>query len=339
MEDQRNETGFQTAQGIGSDESNANEHYESLPVHQTAQLLYTERTLEEQEHSHEPVHNTGARQSPGEATQGCCCPEDQDDGTVRAVGTSCSLCGKLVQEQRSADHVQRVRPAALPPEYARAFASRLPSLPSENLIDDHNPSTSRRPQIPQYTEDSSLAEGGRKIPVHGTCGETTTYQIPSRPREFEYYLTHDLQPSTNGTVFSVHFVPVQRYQDEPIKVREDFNWNLVKLIAIGKEGMSLEESKPTHRISLTKDTNVTITFELLRRDGKFEIIEILRAQEVPLHRILSTSQHRLPGPIARILVRCLGEPGELCQNHIRMKIKYGQNETTIIFPTWFCACP
>ena len=44
--------------------------------------------------------------------------------------------------------------------------------------------------------------------------------------------------------------------------------------------MSIEESKPTHRISLTKDTKVTIKFELLRLDGKFEIIEILCAQEV-----------------------------------------------------------
>ena len=136
------------AQGIGSDER--------LPVHQN-----------EQEHSHEPVHNTETRQSPGEATQRCCCQKDQDDGTVRAEGSYCSLCGKLIQEQSPADHVESVRPAPLPPEYAHGFPHSLPSELCEDSIDDHNPSTSRRPQRRQDNEDPSPAEGGGKIPVHG----------------------------------------------------------------------------------------------------------------------------------------------------------------------------
>ncbi|XP_068702733.1 uncharacterized protein [Montipora foliosa] len=331
MEDQSNRTGLREAQGIGSDSSNANEHSESQPVYQTAQLLhvYTERVPEGQEHSREPIHNTEAGQSPGEATQRCCCLKD--DGTVRAEGSYCSLCGKLIDEQSRADHLPSVRPAPLPPEYAREFALSLPSLPCESSADDHNPS--------EYNEDPSQAEGRGKIPVHGMWPKKTPIQIPSRPREFECYLTDAVHPPTNETGFSIHFVAVQRYPDETIKVQGDFDWNVVKFIALGEEGMSIEESKPTYRISLTKDTKVTIEFELLRRDGKFEIVEILCAQEVPLHKILSASQHRLPGPIARILVRCLGEPGELCQNHIRMKIKYGQNQRIIIFPIWFCARP
>ena len=149
------------AQGIGSDSSNANEHSESQPVYQTAQLLhvYTERVPEGQEHSRDPIHNTEARQSPGEATQRCCCLKDQDDGTVRAEGSYCSLCAKLIEEQSRADHLPSVRPAPLPPEYAREFALSLPSLPCESSTDDHNPS--------EYNEDPSQAEGREKIPVYG----------------------------------------------------------------------------------------------------------------------------------------------------------------------------
>lgn len=326
MEHQRNRTSFQEAQGIGSDPSNGNEHSESLSVHETAQALHTGSIPVEQEHSLEPaVHNTEARQSPGEATQRCCCPKDKDDGTVRAEGSYCSLCGKLIEEQSCADHLQSVRPAPLPHECASAFAFSLPSSPRENSIDE-------------YSGDPSQAEAGGKIPVHGTWRKKTACQIPPRSREFEFYLRGDVHPESNEKWFSVHAIPVQRYPDETIKVSEDFDWNAAQPIAIGEEGMGLEESKPTHRISLTKDTNLTITFELLRRNENIEM-ESLPAQEVPLYKILSKSQERLSGALARVIIRFHGEPGERCENRIRMTIKYGENQRNMIFPVWFHVRP
>ncbi|XP_068718175.1 uncharacterized protein [Montipora capricornis] len=261
METQRNRTSFQEAQGIGSDPSNGNEHSESLSVHETAQALHTGSIPVEQEHSLEPaVHNTEARQSPGEATQRCCCPKDKDDGTVRAEGSYCSLCGKLIEEQSCADHLQSVRPAPLPQECASAFAFGLPSLPRENSIDE-------------YSEDPSQAEGGGKIPVHGTWRKKSTCQIPPRSREFEFYLTGDVHPESNEQWFSVHAIPVHRYPD------------------------------------------------------------------VPLYKILSKSQERLSGALARVIIRFHGEPGERFENRIRMTIKYGENQRNMIFPVWFHVRP
>ncbi|XP_068718169.1 uncharacterized protein [Montipora capricornis] len=338
MEEHRNRTGLQAAQVNGSEPSNANELSESLPVHLSGQPLDAERIPIEHEHSVQPVltnaHNTEAREGLRDEMDRCRCLKIQEDGTVRDEGSYCTDCGMLIEEQSPTTPLQSVWPP-LPSGYA----FYLPCSLSENSMQDHNSSTSRRPRTRQDNEDPSPVEERGRTLVHGTWRKKTTFQIPSRPRVFEFFLTVDVTLATNEKRFSVQFLPVQRYPDENIKVSEDINLNAAKIIAIGEEGMSLKDNKHFHRISLTKNTKVTITFEILRRDGNIEIMGTQPAKEVPIHRILCTSQERFPGAITRVLIRCLGEPGQRCENHIRMTIKYGENQRAMIFPVWFHVQP
>lgn len=53
-----------------------------------------------------------------------------------------------------------------------------------------------------------------------------------------------------------------------------------------------------------------------------------------MHRINSLCQHRLPGATVQVRVVSLCEPGELCEDHIRMKMHYGQTTRRMLIPIW-----
>lgn len=60
---------------------------------------------------------------------------------------------------------------------------------------------------------------------------------------------------------------------------------------------------------------------------------------MPLYKILSLSQDRILGATAKVFVRCLGMPRELCEAHIRMTMKYGDTVKKMLIPIWvlkFC---
>lgn len=56
--------------------------------------------------------------------------------------------------------------------------------------------------------------------------------------------------------------------------------------------------------------------------------------QAPLHRILSLSQNRIPGAIAKVFVECLAGPGHICQAHLRMVLEYGDTIRIMLIPIW-----
>lgn len=57
-------------------------------------------------------------------------------------------------------------------------------------------------------------------------------------------------------------------------------------------------------------------------------------KQVPLMRIKSLCQNRIPGSIAQVHVEPLCEPGEVCQDHLRMTLDTGQTIYSMLIPIW-----
>ena len=57
-------------------------------------------------------------------------------------------------------------------------------------------------------------------------------------------------------------------------------------------------------------------------------------KQVPLVHIMSLSQNRIPSPLVQVHVESLCEPGELCQDHLRMTLAYGRTTQRMLIPIW-----
>lgn len=56
--------------------------------------------------------------------------------------------------------------------------------------------------------------------------------------------------------------------------------------------------------------------------------------QVPLMRIKSLCQNRIPGSVAQVCVMPICEPGEVCQDHIKMTINTGHTIHILLIPIW-----
>lgn len=112
----------------------------------------------------------------------------------------------------------------------------------------------------------------------------------------------------------------------------------IQVVPFGNEYSPQQENRHFHLLNL--ENEIIIKFELRREaQGRFRLQEEQRPFQVPLVHIMSLSQNRIPSPLVQVHVESLCEPGELCQDHLRMTLAYGRTTQRMLIPIWSARPP
>lgn len=248
----------------------------------------------------------------------------------------CPLCGKLIDKTvKEATTSAADESGASANGHVDALISTLVQglvivPPEASLQDEIFASTQEN-----WSVDTDLpceeGQGGIKIPVESISHPSV--QVPCPPLLLKFYVLKQDHIDVNEMLFSLHFIEYSEQGRVTSSVRqlEQHLGMRFQVVPLGKEHSTQAESKHLHTINV--DQQITVTFQLL---GQCERKFLLRGDtfEVPLICIKSLCQNRIPGSVAQVCVMPICEPGEVCQDHIKMTINTGHTIHIMLIPIW-----
>lgn len=268
-------------------------------------------------------------------TEFCVCPGE----TTLLLDVNeaiCPLCGKLIDKTvKEATTSATNEPGATANGRVDGLISSLVQglviVPSEASLDDEIFSSTQENGSVDTDLPCEEGQGGIKIPVESISHPSV--QVPCPPLLLKFFVLKQDHIDVNEMLFSLHFIEYseQGRVTPSVSQLEQHLGMRFQVVPLGEEHSTQAESKHLHTINV--DQQITVMFQLLKQcETKF----ILRGDtfEVPLMRIKSLCQNRIPGSVAQVCVMPICEPGEVCQDHIKMTINTGHTIQILLIPIW-----
>lgn len=175
-------------------------------------------------------------------------------------------------------------------------------------------------------------------PAEGFSDSSVPY--PCQPRQVTLYVIRNDHQLLDVMTFSVYCVEqsMQGRVASIVRQLQRDQFSSIQVVPFGNEYSPQQENRYFHLLNL--ENEITITFELWREAQRsFRLQEEQRPFQVPLVHIMSLSQNRIPSPLVQVHVEPLCEPGELCQDHLRMTLAYGRTTQRMLIPIWSARPP
>lgn len=238
----------------------------------------------------------------------------------------------MVEESEAHSRLNSLQLEFAGPLAGEVFSNGLPSLPNNaernregnNCVNFEDANATGENWLP-------LAEQETGTPIHSYSASAV--QMPCQGTDFTYYVSVQEYPATNEQCFSMYFVSSNLFQTKKVakRIQEQLE---IKLVPIGDEYLCQRESRHFHTAFIDTYMDLTLKFQLVSVNGNFRIMHARTADKVTLQRILALGQHRIPGAIANVFVKCVGNLGEPYQDHLRVILQYGDTTRHMLIPIW-----
>lgn len=286
-------------------------------------------TLEDGSKSQEAPNSTQQPSQFHERSNCETCNCTKGTGVAHVNGVTCPICDKvinLVVEESG----QTTFTCGTESDLSHILATGMPmgSLTPELSSGDQSAKSCE----PEYQRTvRAVGEDACKIPIEGDS--EMSVQMPCTPCDVTLFILQQNYPQTNEQQISIYFAENMGQTRIPLWIKQMEQNQGIKLVSSGDEHSSQQENKHFHHLCL--EGGITVKFELVKQiHRKFRIRNHQAIHEVPLHRIKSLCQHRIPGATLQVRIESLCEPGEVCQDHLRMTMENGQTIHKFLIPIW-----
>ncbi|PFX20794.1 uncharacterized protein LOC111336433 isoform X2 [Stylophora pistillata] len=272
-------------------------------------------------------------------TESCACPGGKTL-LLDVNAALCPLCGKPFDKTLEDATLNATTAADQSGATANGEVDAVTSLlvdglvivPSEASLEDEIFASTPENESINTDPPREERQAGIKIPVESDS--RSSVPLPCPPLLLTYFVLKRDYRNVNEMSFSLHFVENsdQGRVLESVRHLEQQLGIPLHVVSLGEQHSTQVEHKHLH--TLYVNDQIMVKFQLLRQCETRFTLQDQPPFQVPLIHIKSLCQDRIPTSVAQVHVTPNCQPGEVCQDHIKMTIDTGQTTHIMLIPIW-----